>query len=240
MLRRPARDIPSCSSSVIDSTLFKADGSITTWGNQSHIDVVPPTDSGYTKIFSSQHWSDYPNFMGLKADGSLTHWGHATYATDLGQTTTPGLIVAPPTDTGYTQILSHWNGVAAMKEDGSISVWGRMDNFDLPENNQFVAFANPLVNDYLTPNQAPTGVSLTGTTASLAENADTSAATTVATIVITDDGEGTNTITLSGTDANDFEVVGDALQLVAGTALDFETKTSYAVTVNVRGQQCRR
>ena len=84
------------------------------------------------------------------------------------------------------------------------------------------------------PNLAPTGVSLTGTTASLAENANTSAATTVATIVITDDGEGTNTITLTGTDAASFEVVGDELRLKAGTALDYETqRPAYSVTVNV-------
>ena len=82
-------------------------------------------------------------------------------------------------------------------------------------------------------NFAPTGVSLTGTTTSLAEDADTTLATTVATIVITDDGEGTNTITLTGTDATSFEVVDDALQLVAGTALDYETKDTYSVTVNV-------
>jgi len=55
----------------------------------------------------------------------------------------------------------------------------------------------------------------------------------VADIVITDDGEGTNTISLTGTDAASFEVVGTELFLAAGTALDYETQASYAVTVSV-------
>ena len=82
-------------------------------------------------------------------------------------------------------------------------------------------------------NEAPTVVALTGTITSLAENTATTSRTKVADIAITDDALGTNTITLTGADQASFEVVGTALYLKAGVALNYEAKTSYAVTVNV-------
>ncbi len=44
---------------------------------------------------------------------------------------------------------------------------------------------------------------------------------------------GTNTLSLSGADAASFEIVSGKLYLKAGVALDFETKSSYSVRVNV-------
>ncbi|NDC64485.1 MAG: leucine-rich repeat domain-containing protein, partial [Planctomycetia bacterium] len=55
----------------------------------------------------------------------------------------------------------------------------------------------------------------------------------VATIVISDDGIGTNAISLSGADADAFVVNGMSLFLRAGTVLDSLTKDTYAVTVSV-------
>ena len=74
-------------------------------------------------------------------------------------------------------------------------------------------------------------VALTNAVTSLAENADTSGATKMGDIVITDADGGTNVVSLSGTDAASFEVVGSELFLKAGVALDYDTKTSYAVTL---------
>jgi formylglycine-generating enzyme required for sulfatase activity/mRNA-degrading endonuclease HigB of HigAB toxin-antitoxin module len=82
-------------------------------------------------------------------------------------------------------------------------------------------------------NEAPTGVSLTNTTTTIAENTSTASRIKVADIVVTDDASGTNTVTLTGTDSGSFEVDGFALFLKSGVVLDFETKQSYAVTVNV-------
>ena len=69
---------------------------------------------------------------------------------------------------------------------------------------------------------------------SLAEGTYTSSRVKVADITITDDGEGTNNLTLSGDDAALFEVFDGELYLKAGTVLDFEGgNTTLDVTVAV-------
>jgi hypothetical protein len=87
--------------------------------------------------------------------------------------------------------------------------------------------------DVVAQNQSPTAVALTNVTASLAENTNTSSRIKVADISISDDALGTNTISLLGADATVFEVEGTALYLKAGTSLNYESKTAYAVTVSV-------
>jgi protocadherin Fat 4 len=87
-----------------------------------------------------------------------------------------------------------------------------------------------LVNDV---DEAPTALALTNTVPTLPENSDTSNRVPVANVVITDDALGTNVVSLSGPDANSFDVFNGVLYLRAGTNLDFETKASYQVTVNV-------
>ena len=82
-------------------------------------------------------------------------------------------------------------------------------------------------------NHAPTAVAFANTTPIIAENSDTSSHLKVADIVVTDDGLGTNALTLAGADAAAFEIVGNSLYLKAGTALDFEIKSSYSVAVKV-------
>ncbi|WP_199319624.1 ExeM/NucH family extracellular endonuclease [Dolichospermum sp. FACHB-1091] len=83
------------------------------------------------------------------------------------------------------------------------------------------------------PNQAPTGLVLDNKVLAIAENTSTTAAIKIADITITDDGLGINTLSLSGADATFFEINDTALYIKAGTTLDYETKTSYSVTINV-------
>ena len=83
------------------------------------------------------------------------------------------------------------------------------------------------------PNSPPTAIVLTPAIASLAENSNTISATALSTVSVVDDGIGNNVLSLSGTDATSFEIVGNQLRLKAGVLLDFEQKASYAVTVNV-------
>jgi Ca2+-binding RTX toxin-like protein len=81
-------------------------------------------------------------------------------------------------------------------------------------------------------NEAPT-VALTNTITTLPENTSTTSGVKVADITITDDALGTNTLSVTGTDNSFFEIVSNALYIKAGTVLDYETKSSYSVQVDV-------
>jgi VCBS repeat-containing protein len=81
-------------------------------------------------------------------------------------------------------------------------------------------------------NEGPS-VTLDNTLTALSENASTASARKVADIVVTDDALGSETLSLSGTDAGLFEIVGTSLFLRKGAALDFETNPTLDVTVNV-------
>lgn len=83
------------------------------------------------------------------------------------------------------------------------------------------------------PNQAPTAIALANTSNSVLENSNTTSAVKISDILVTDEGLGTNTFSLSGADAGFFQIIGSALYIKAGTVLDYETKTSYNVTINV-------
>ena len=72
-------------------------------------------------------------------------------------------------------------------------------------------------------NEVPT-ITLTNLISDLGENADTSSAIRIADIVVSDDALGSETLTLSGTDAASFEIVGSELRLRAGTVLDHIAK----------------
>ena len=82
-------------------------------------------------------------------------------------------------------------------------------------------------------NQAPTAITLTPNPASVAEHTSTATRLKVADVAITDDGLGTNNLTVTGADAGFFEVDSNGLYIKAGTVLDFETKSSYSVTIRV-------
>ncbi|MDQ8700271.1 S8 family serine peptidase [Hyphomicrobium sp. LHD-15] len=81
-------------------------------------------------------------------------------------------------------------------------------------------------------NTAPT-VSLANTLLSIAENTSTASRVKVADIVLTDDGLGTNRLSLVGRDRALFEIVGLALFLKAGAALNAAQAASLEVAVAV-------
>jgi hypothetical protein len=83
------------------------------------------------------------------------------------------------------------------------------------------------------PINDPPAVALQNTVASISEGTDTSSRIRVADIVVTDDGQGTNLLSVSGPDASLFEIAGGTLYLKAGTLLDFETNPALEVTVAV-------
>ncbi|MFH1730878.1 MAG: lectin like domain-containing protein [Planctomycetota bacterium] len=79
----------------------------------------------------------------------------------------------------------------------------------------------------------PPSVSLDNIVPSLPEDTDTTSRIKMADIVVTDDGLGTNDLSLSGDDAALFEIDGDELYLQAGVILDYETNPVLDVTVEV-------
>ncbi|MBP6030511.1 MAG: SdiA-regulated domain-containing protein [Sphingobium sp.] len=85
----------------------------------------------------------------------------------------------------------------------------------------------------ITPNAAPSAITLGNSLAMIDENTSTVARIKVADVVLTDDGQGTNALGVSGADAAFFEVDSTGLYIKAGVVLDYESKTSYAVTVEV-------
>ncbi|HVW29277.1 MAG TPA: lamin tail domain-containing protein [Polyangiaceae bacterium] len=95
------------------------------------------------------------------------------------------------------------------------------------------ASATITIADNDSANQAPTAVTLLNTVTSISEAADVSSHVRVADISVTDDGVGTNDLSLSGTDAASFEIVGASLFLKAGTSLSHASKPTLSVTVAV-------
>ncbi|MBK0370390.1 SdiA-regulated domain-containing protein [Flavobacterium agrisoli] len=82
-------------------------------------------------------------------------------------------------------------------------------------------------------NEAPTAISLNNTTSSILENSNTTSAVKISDILVTDDGLGTNTFSITGPDAAFFEITNAGLYIKAGTVLDYEAKSSYSIAINV-------
>jgi Ca2+-binding RTX toxin-like protein len=91
--------------------------------------------------------------------------------------------------------------------------------------------------DDVTDENEPASVSLVNTRASIAENTSTAARIKVADIVVTDDGIGTNQLSLVGRDRAMFEIIGMALFLKAGVSLDASKMSTLDVAVAVDDAQ---
>ncbi|MEZ5926133.1 MAG: FG-GAP-like repeat-containing protein [Hyphomicrobiaceae bacterium] len=82
-------------------------------------------------------------------------------------------------------------------------------------------------------NEAPTGLSFTAVAPAVAEGTVLLNRLKVADVVVADDALGNENLSIAGADAGSFELIGTELYLKAGVQLDFETKSSYEVTVAV-------
>jgi Domain of unknown function (DUF4347)/Cadherin-like domain len=82
-------------------------------------------------------------------------------------------------------------------------------------------------------NDAPTVLTLTNQITTLAENTDTTTPIKIADLNVTDTDGGNNTLTLTGADADRFEILGTELYLKAGTILNFEIKATYDISISV-------
>ena len=140
----------------------------------------------------------------------------------------------PPLTTAAQTMTLHVAGTTFAFEDA---------NFKAPEsrrwNNSGLSWpaesqiALKLIAPVTTTNTAPTFTEGTSTTRSVAEN--TALAINIGNPVMATDADTSDTLTytLGGTDAAAFGIVSTSGQLQTSAALDYETKSSYAVTVTV-------
>jgi Domain of unknown function (DUF4114) len=82
-------------------------------------------------------------------------------------------------------------------------------------------------------NLAPTDIIFSNAVTTIDENTNTVNRIKVADFTVTDDNVGINSFSLVGEDADKFEINGTSLFLKAGIVLDFETKPSFEVDINV-------
>jgi ELWxxDGT repeat protein len=82
-------------------------------------------------------------------------------------------------------------------------------------------------------NQAASALNLSNTVTTIAEDVSTTTRIKVTDFTITDDNLGTNIVSLSGADANNFIIDGNSLYLKDSIVLDQLIKSSYNVTINV-------
>ncbi|MFI5311801.1 MAG: SdiA-regulated domain-containing protein [Gemmatimonadales bacterium] len=95
------------------------------------------------------------------------------------------------------------------------------------------ASATVTIQDNDSADLPPTAVTLSNTVPSISEAANVATDVRLADISVTDDGVGTNNLSVSGTDAASFEIVGTSLYLKAGTSLSHASKPTLSVTVAV-------
>ena len=134
-----------------------------------------------------------------------------------------------------------WEGTASDSEDSTASGWSIADeSYDRPyDGGTWGSYTDPFkfrVNGTAIgsiTNSAPVFTEGTSTTRSVAENT-ASGQNIGAPVTATDtDTSDTLTYTLGGTDAAAFGIVRSSGQLRTSAALNFETQSSYAVTVSV-------
>ncbi|MEP7337334.1 MAG: SdiA-regulated domain-containing protein, partial [Acidobacteriota bacterium] len=148
----------------------------------------------------------------INIDRSGTVFSKLTIVSDPGNP----LSVADQTHEGLT-----------MDRDGNLYVVSENGGGDM-DHPQLWVYAPSTV-----ANQPPTAITLNNTVTSIPENTSTAAPVKLADIVVTDDGIGTNNLTVAGADASAFQIIGTALYLKAGVALNSTVKPSYSVAVNV-------
>ncbi len=159
--------------------------------------------------------------------------GPVVFGTFAGGTdgTTP-LVITLNSDAGTTAVQALVRNINYENVSDDPATPARTVRFVLTDGDGGTSNAASETVNVTAVNDAPT-VALVNTTATMAEDADTTGRVKMADIVISDDAQGTNDLTLGGVDAASFEIDGTELYLKAGTSLDFEIKDSYDVTVEV-------
>jgi predicted extracellular nuclease len=178
--------------------------------------ITTLTNAGYNSLFDSASYS-------YQFNGQWGSLDHALANTSLNSQVTGAAKWHINSD---EPVVLDYN--TEFKSTGQISSFYNVDPFRTSDHDPIVVGLN------LNPtNLAPTAVTLSNQVNTIAENTNTTTRIKVADVTITDDGLGTNNLSLTGADATRFEVDATGLYVKAGTVLDYEAQSVYNVTVNV-------
>lgn len=190
-------------------------------------DLFDPTTLGLVDIADVYALSNLVHLSAVQNDNLLVLSQESAVIRNVSRTgvVANSLTIVADSDNPLTAVDQGHEGVA-MDRDGKLYVVSEQGGG--PGVPQLWVYEKSAV-----PNAAPTALTLSNQTNALAENTSTANRLKVADVAVTDDGLGTNVLTLSGADASSFEVDSTGLYIKAGTTLDFESQTSYSATVNV-------
>ncbi len=190
-------------------------------------DLFNPTLAGLSDLADVYALSNLPSLAGETQEGNLLLLSQedgrivnidrsGIVSSSLTIVSDPGNALSVPNQQHEGLTMDHAGNIYVVSENGGGSI-------DVP---QLWVYAPSLV-----PNVAPTAVDLNNQVTSFDENTSTATRLKVADVVVTDDGLGTNLLSVTGPDAASFEVDSNGLYVKAGTVLDYESKTSYTVSV---------
>ena len=192
--------------------------------------LFDPTLAGLADMSDVYALSSNSKYVGTTDQGNLLilsqESGKIVEVDRAGNVLSSLTLQAPVTSTGLNIQAMTVEGIT-VGPDGTIYLVSEEGGGDFNHPQLWVYKPSSAVN---TP---PTAIELVNARTSIIENTPTTARVKVADINLTDDGIGTNNFTVSGPDAAFFEADSTGLYIKAGTTIDYETKTSYSVTVNV-------
>ncbi len=217
---------------VFGSTVDFAAGTATN-GSASTVNstnLFDPALGGMTDFSDVYALSSNASYLGTSEEGNLLilsqESGKVIEVDRAGNILSTLTLVAPPTDTGLSLQAMTVEGIT-MDAAGNIYLVSEEGGGDF-NHPQLWVFASAAGE-----NEAPTALGLANAVTSILENTSTVSRIKVADLVVTDDGLGNNEFTVTGADAAYFEADAGGIYIKAGTVLDYETKTSYSITVNV-------
>ena len=204
-----------------------SNGSSTTVNSTNLFD---PTVLGLSDLSDVYAFSSNAAFVGTSQEGTLLilsqEAGKVVEIDRAGNILSTLVLTAPFTQSGLSLQAMTVEGIT-MDAQGRIYIVSEEGggDFDHPQLWVFDSATGQ--------NEAPTDLDLSNALTSILENTSTASRVKVADLVLTDDGLGTNQYSVTGADAQYFEADSSGLYIKAGVTLDYETKTSYSVTVEV-------
>jgi hypothetical protein len=235
---------------VINYTVPQAAPVLSGANSLTTINEDPGTNGGtllsalLTGNYTDVNTEHQPGIAVTAVDNTNGTWQYSTDSggvwNDFGAPTTATARLRSANGTTYVRFVpdADWNGTVnpGMTFKGWDQTTGTAGaTADVTLDGGTTAFSSAIFSSGITVtavNDVPT-VSLANVTTTFAEDLDLSSRVKVADIVITDDGQGTNVLSLTGTDAALFEIIGTELFLKAGASLNFKTTPLLDVTVEV-------